>query len=662
MVHDRDRVVSMKSRNQQKSVPARNVPPHPSAKSSANLPSPASPWLILAICAFLALIVGIVFGQTRQFQFLGCDDYNYVYNDPMVTQGLTWPGIVSALTDNAGNNWMPLTTLSHMVDWQLFGANAGGHHLMNVFFHALTAILLFLVLNEMTGYLWRSALVATVFAIHPLRAESVAWVAERKDVLCGVFFMLTLWTYARYARNDKSWRLYVTTLLLSALALMAKPMVVTLPIILLLLDYWPLNRFTRTALSRLLLEKIPFVFLSVVTCILTVLSQKTVIQGTQEFPFLLRVENAAVSYMVYLWELFCPTRLAFPYQYPLHGLPFVEAAAAGVCLGGITLMAFSWRKAYPYLWMGWLWYGVMLAPVIGLLQVGVQPHADRYTYLPEIGLCILVVWFSADVTARLRGLAVLLAGGSAAVVGVLMSCATAQVSYWHDDETLYNHTLALSPDNWWAHEGLGYCWMQRGQLDAAISEYHQALEISPHQASIHCDLGAAYYKKNLNDEAMAEFQEALKDDPGNVDYLINLGSVLLQKGLIDQAIAQDEEVLKIKPDSVDAQKNLARGIIKLSMTPNADPRKMLALARQANQLSDGNSPSLLRVLAASEAGNGLFPEALATTQRALSLAKGRESPDFIEKLQGDIVVYQAAVPAQSAGATNTTSGSGTNGP
>ncbi len=303
--------------------------------------------------------------------------------------------------------------MSHMLDCQLYGLNAGDHHLTNVLLHTIAVILLFLTLNQMTGATWRSAFVAAVFAVHPLRAESVAWVSERKDVLCGVFFMLTLWAYSSYARKPKPTVWYAISLAFAACALMSKPVAVTLPFVLLLLDYWPLKRFVlagtpitdrskpwRVA-TGLVVEKIPFLILSVASCLPTVLSEREGITMTTVVPISLRMENAIVSYVVYAWEFFCPTGLSAFYHYPIQGIPFSEVATAFLLLAAISLMAFYWRKKYPHLLVGWFWYLIMLAPVIGLVQVGSQAHADRHTYFSEIGLCLALTWLGADLFSKL---------------------------------------------------------------------------------------------------------------------------------------------------------------------------------------------------------------------------------------------------------------------
>ena len=351
----------------------------------------------------------MVFGQTVRHEFINCDDDQYVYENPQVARGFTAQGIVWAFTHFHSANWHPLTWLSHMLDCQLYGLNhPGGHHLTNVLLHAASAILLFLVLRQMTGDLWPSAFVAALFAIHPLHVESVAWVAERKDVLSGLFFMLTLAAYVGYARRPFSLLRYLLVTVLFALGLMAKPMLVTLPFVLLLLDYWPLGRIgaavpqspqqarlprqSSLALRRVLLEKLPWLVLTAASCVVTRFAQQTALVSTERLPLPSRIANALVSYVAYLGQFFYPVGLAVLYPYPQSTLPIWKIVGALLLLVGISLAVLACRRKCPYLLVGWLWYLGMLVPVIGLVQVGDQSMADRYTYLTQIGLYIALAW------------------------------------------------------------------------------------------------------------------------------------------------------------------------------------------------------------------------------------------------------------------------------
>ena len=365
-------------------------------------------WTVIGVCLFLASAIWVVFGQTLHYDFVNYDDYQYVYENPVVQKGLTWEGFRWALTYGNIGHWHPLTWLSHMLDCQLYGLQAGGHHLTNILLHGAATILLFLVLRRMTGFLWRSAFVAAVFAIHPLRAESVAWVAERKDVLSAFFFMLTLGAYVRYVKKSKvqspkSKVYYSLMLLFFVLGLLSKNMLVTMPFVLLLLDYWPLNRlagFSPRIWLRRVAEKTPLLVLTVGSCVATALVPEKMTTG--KLPIGLRLENAVVSYVTYLWQMIHPAGLACLYPNPTNYLPFWQVAGAVGLLLAISGAAWAFRKTHPCLVVGWLWYLGMMVPVIGIVQISHYAHADRYTYLPQIGLYLMLTWAAADLCAGWR--------------------------------------------------------------------------------------------------------------------------------------------------------------------------------------------------------------------------------------------------------------------
>ncbi len=349
-----------------------------------------TPKAVILVSCFLFLAVLAVFGRTVRYGFVNFDDDQYVYRNAHVTGGLSGQDVVWAFSHFYAANWHPLTWLSHMLDWDVYQQAAWGHHLSSVLLHAAAAILLFLALRRMTAALWPSALVAALFAIHPLRVESVAWIAERKDVLSGVFFMLTLLAYADYARRPGVLR-YLWVVLAYVLGLMAKPMLVTVPLVLLLLDYWPLGRLG--AWRRCVLEKLPLLALAAASCVATILAQRAVIAAAADtFPFSWRLGNVPYSYVAYTVQFFYPVGLTPKYPYPPGGPPGWQAIAAALTLGGVTILALLAARKHPYLIVGWLWYLGMLVPVIGLVQVGSQPMADRYTYLPQIGLSIMLAW------------------------------------------------------------------------------------------------------------------------------------------------------------------------------------------------------------------------------------------------------------------------------
>ena len=552
-------------------------------------------WLIPGVCLFLAAMVWVVFGQTLRHEFVNYDDDLYVYENPTVARGLTLQGIVWAFTHVHCSNWHPLTWISHMLDCQFYGLNPGGHHLTNVLLHTATVILLFLVLRRMTGFLWRSAFVAAVFAIHPLRVESVAWVAERKDVLSGLFFMLTLWAYTRYVASDK-WQVTRTVstpspathhsslfhglvLLFFALGLMSKPMLVTLPLVLLLLDYWPLRRFPEFGvrsselkntlrpstlnpqLSTLLLEKLPLLGLAAASCVVTIFAQRGTIQTFEQISLPLRLGNALMSCVAYLGQMFWPSGLAVLYPFTAGDIGISEVVLSLVLLAGISAGVFILRRRCPFLLTGWLWYLIMLAPVIGIVQVGAQARADRYTYLPQIGLYLMLTWGVAEGCAGWRHRRVVLGGLATVILAALIFCARAQTAYWRNSELLWTHTLACTSDNAIAHNNLGNALLKMDREDEAVAHFQTALEIQPAFAEAHNNLGNFLFQKGSVDEAMVHYQKALHINPDYAVAHYNLGNALIKKGRMDEAITQFQMALQINPDYAEAHNNFGYALI-----------------------------------------------------------------------------------------------------
>ena len=530
--------------------------------------SPRDRWWNTGVALFLAVLTWTVFGQTVRHAFINFDDPSYVYDNSQVTGGLTWQGVKWAFTHVHSFNWHPLTWISHMLDCQLYGVRPAGHHLTNVLLHIVAAILLFLVLRSMTGYLSRSAFVAAVFAIHPLRVESVAWVSERKDVLSGVFFMLTIAAYVYYARRPWSLVRYGTVALFLVLGLLCKPMLVTLPVVLLLLDHWPLGLLTvaegerRRLDPRRLLDKLPLLGLAAASCTATVLAQTDAIQSLDQIPLASRLANAATSYVTYMVQMVWPANLAIPYPFPSGGAPIGRAVAALALLAAVSWTGFALRRRYPYLGIGWLWYLIVLMPVIGVLQVGVQAHADRYTYLPQIGLYIAVAWAAADLVGSRRRGAMLLAAVAAIMLAALFFCARAQTAQWRDNETLWTHALACTTNNDVAHCNLGDALAEQGRLDEAIAHFRRAVEIEPSYANAHNNLGNALLRKGSLDEAIVHFKKAAAIQPGFAVTHYNLGNALFRKGEVDEAIAAFEKALQLAPQFAEAHNNLGAALLR----------------------------------------------------------------------------------------------------
>lgn len=499
-------------------------------------------------------MVFAVFGQTLTHEFIDFDDSEYVYNNPTVIRGLTLRGLAWAFSGAHAANWHPLTWLSHMLDCQLYGLHPWGHHLTNVLLHAATVVALFLVLEKMTGALWRSALVAAVFGVHPLRVESVAWIAERKDVLSGLFFVLTIGAYVRYARCPWSWKQYGLVVGLFALDLMSKPMVITLPLVLLLLDRWPLRR-TET-LGRLILEKIPLLALSGVVSAITLFAQHRGIQSVNSFSISLRLANALVSYMVYLRQMVWPAGLVAFYPYPRWGLPAWQAVMAALLLAGLSGIAvWQWRKR-PWIMVGWVWYLVMLLPVAGFIKVGMHSHADRFTYLPQIGIYLAVTWWLSDLgaLARIGRLSSGILMGC--LVGALMVCAWKQTTYWKDSDTLWARALACNADNEMGHYGVGNYFLKKEKWADAITEYQKALQIRPDFPEAECNLGVALDGEGKVDEAIVHYQRMVAFKPDYADAYYNLGFGLQKQGRMDEAVVQYQKALQLDPDDANVYNNL----------------------------------------------------------------------------------------------------------
>jgi tetratricopeptide (TPR) repeat protein len=530
------------------------------------------------ICLCLAVVTGIVYWPVRHFGFTNYDDAGYVSQNPQVQRGLTLHGLLWAFTTNAEGNWHPLTWFSHMLDCQLFGLNAGAHHLLNVMFHIANVLLLYAVFNRMTAAPWRSALVAGLFGLHPLHVESVAWVAERKDVLSMLFWMLTIWAYVRYVERPNGAR-YWLSLALYALGLMAKPMAVTLPFVLLLLDYWPLGRTrweasavgdkAEASLRDLLKEKLPFLALSAVWCAVAYWAERgTGAVVTLEYlPMGDRVANAVVSYVRYMGKAVWPVGLAV--FYPHRMWPLGTVIGAGVVLVGVSGLV-VWRSGRePYFLVGWLWYVGTLVPVIGLVQVGSQSMADRYTYIPLVGLFLMVAWGvgRAGVEQRVGRATTAATAGVVLVICVVLS--RHQVGYWKNSETLFRHALSVTQDNSMAHLNLGNALFALGKTEEALAEYREALRINPDYISAHNNLGLALAGLGKTEEALAEYREALRIDPNCAEAHNNLGNVLVVQGKPVEAVAHYREALRINPHYVQAHSNLGLALAGLGKTAEA---------------------------------------------------------------------------------------------
>ena len=616
-----------------------------------------SRWAFIAVCVCLAVVTWVVFAQTLRYDFVNYDDPQYVYQNARISSGINFANVAWAFSHIHSENWHPLTTITHMLDCQLHGLNAGWHHFTNVLLHCLAVVLLFVALERMTGALWRSAFVSAVFAVHPLHVESVAWIAERKDVLSAFFFMLTLVAYLYYTRSPSVGR-YLTVALAVVLGLMSKPMLVTLPFVLLLLDYWPLGRFkarrsnTRRRVLQLVLEKIPLIALSAVSSIVTFLAQRGAIGWTEQLPVPARISNALVAYVVYIRQMFWPAGLAVFYPHPESRLPVWEISLALIVLVGITAAAFVFRKQAPYFVTGWLWYLGMLVPVIGLVQVGWQGHADRYTYLPQIGLYIAVTWAVADLIRSWRFQRMALGVAALIVVSALSWRGWLQTSYWRDSETLFTHALAVTSNNDVALNNLGIIFLDKGQLDDAISKLEAAIDLRPENAPAHDNLAKALLKKGQVTEAMVHYRKFLELEPANVEARNTLGTALIQQGHVREAIDQWQEVLALQPENGNAASNLAWVFATCPEDSIRDGTRAVELAEKAFRISGGKIPMIYRVLAAAYAESGRFADAVETAQRGAELATSQGNPPLAAELESNIALYRSGRPLRDPSITN----------
>jgi len=598
-----------------------------------------------------------VFLPTLRYDFVNYDDPSYVYQNTRITSGINLANVAWAFTHVHCENWHPLTTITHMLDCQLYGLNAGWHHFTNVLLHYLAVVLLFVALQQMTRALWRSAFVSAVFAVHPLHVESVAWIAERKDVLSAVFFMLALLAYLHYTRAPSIGR-YLAVALVFALGLMSKPMLVTLPFVLLLLDFWPLRRVvagrfnTGRQLLRLVLEKLPLIALSAVSSMVTFLAQRSAIGWTEQLPVSERISNAFVAYVVYIRQMFWPTGLAVFYPHPENRLPVWEISLALTALIGITFAALVLRKKAPYFVIGWLWYLGMLVPVIGLLQVGWQGHADRYTYLPQIGLYIAVTWAVTALTRSWRFQRIALGTAGAVVLSALTWASRLQTSYWRDSETLFTHALAVTSNNDVALNNLGIISLGKGELDDAITKLQAAIDLRPENAPAHDNLAKALLRKGRVSEAMVHYRKFLEIQPASVEARNTLGTALIQKGYVKEAIEQWQEALAIQPENGNAASNLAWVYATSPEDSLRDGTRAADLGEKARRISAGKIPMIYKVLAAAYAENGRFADAVETAQRGAELATSQGNPGLAAELQSNVALYQSGRPLRDPNMTN----------
>ncbi len=522
--------------------------------------------------AVLALSILFSYGNILTHAFTGYDDDKYVTENPQVQQGMTTENILWAFRSIHASNWHPLTWLSHMLDVELFGMNSGGHHFTSLLLHLLNSLLLFAVLQRMTGEIWKSWAVAMLFAVHPLHVESVAWIAERKDVLSTFFGLLVLRSYALHVKNPKTNR-YLPIIAWYLFSLLSKPMLVTLPFVLLLLDYWPLQRISislgtasgnaqPTALSvlHLLQEKIPLFLLTFASCAVTFFAQHKG-NAVGEYPLGLRTANALTTYTAYIWKMLWPCNLGVLYPYPKM-VPIWQTLSAAFLLGSISFLAVRHRKQAPWLLVGWLWYLGTLVPVIGVVQVGVQAMADRYTYIPLTGLFIILAWGASTAIRSWRQEKIILLVLAAAYFAALTVATRMQAAYWRDSITLFEHTLQVTDNNYVIHNNLGFELALQGQYSKASEQYKAAVRINPDFEQAYINYGSMLFASGQIKESLAYHQDVLKTKPYFAGMHYNFGVQLLRTGQLDAAAAHLQKTLQLKPGFAAAYNSL--GAVMLS--------------------------------------------------------------------------------------------------
>jgi tetratricopeptide (TPR) repeat protein len=573
------------------------------------------------ICIVLVALVWIVFGQTLRHSFVNFDDGAYVYRNFDIRQGITLQQVRWAFTQPVAGNWHPLTMLSHMLDCRIYGVQPWGHHLTNTLLHTFSVLALFLTLQAMTGAIWRSVVVASIFAVHPLHVESVAWIAERKDVLSGLFFMLTLAAYFGYCRRPGFGK-YCLVAVLFALGLMSKPMLVTVPFVLLLVDYWPLRRHQTAAASiwgrrftgwsLLILEKAPLAVLSAVASAIALLTQHPD-RNAVNLPLTWRFANAWVSIGIYLRQTFLPRDLACFYPHPLRSLSGLQIALSIALIVVITVLVWILRRRFPYLIVGWFWFVGMLVPVLGIIQVGNQAYADRYTYLPQIGLGLGVTWAVADLLATVRYREVVLGGISVTAIIALAWGARIQTSYWRSSETLWEHTAAVTPENENAEEHLSDAYLEKGRVDDAVAAARRAVNRRPDSADAQGVLGAALARSGILDEALEHLEKAAQLNPKLARVHFNLANTLVARGQITDAISNYETELQLYPNFPEGHNNLANALLRTGKIDQA-----LEHVQTALQLNP-NYPEAHNNLAIALSQKGQMREAVAEWNKALAI-------------------------------------------
>ena len=574
------------------------------------------------ICLALVLITAVVFYQVCTYDFVDYDDQVYVYENPNIQTDFTLKAIKWAFSANRSSNWHPLTWLSHMLDWQLFGLAAGGHHCTNLVFHIANTLLLFIVLKQMTHRIWPSAFVAALFALHPLHVESIAWVSERKDVLSTFFWMLTMWAYFRFVGRPKI-SSYLLVVIFFALGLTAKPMLVTLPFVLLLLDYWPLERIgptispkngkagTKYSLFYLLIEKVPLFAMAAASCIVTYTVQQKG-SGLVLMSLKLRIFNALVSYVEYIGKMIWPVHLAVFYPHPGQNVSIPNAIISAIFLLAVAILVLRFAKSHRYLVTGWFWYIGTLVPVIGLIQVGEQAIADRYTYITLTGLFIIIAWGLPELLRKWPHRKIILWISSLAVLTALATLTYLQQQYWKNTLTLFERALKVTDNNYQAHFCISNTLLKQGRIEEAIRHSIEGVRINPNHANAVATLGVALSRAGRIDEAIDCFKRAIEIRPNFANAHFNLAVVLITKGRLDEAVSHYRIALETM-DTISLHRGLGYALFKLGRFEEA------AAEYRKVQSAMPNNLEVLNKLGYALAQTGQFDEAIEEYQKSLQI-------------------------------------------
>jgi len=605
--------------------------------------------ILFLISAALVAAIAIAYEPVRHNGFVSCDDYAYITENPNVTGGITHDSVIWAFTKTYASNWHPLTWLSHMADCEIYGLNPAGHHITSVLIHIANSLLLFWVLRKMTDATWRSAFVAAAFALHPLHVESVAWVAERKDVLSGLFWMLTMAAYVRYAERPSIQR-YLLVLLAFVMGLMSKPMVVTLPFVLLLLDYWPLERLNWgrppagkiVPLGRLLVEKVPLLLLSAILSVITFVVQQGggAVIALEKIPLAYRIANMFASYIRYIGKTIWPSGLAVLYPHPHINPSGAGAVVYALLFVLITVISIDIFRRRKYIAVGWLWYVGTLVPVAGLVQVGSQGMADRYTYIPMVGLLIVAAWAAKDLVANRPRWRIVAASLAVVVLASAVILTRMQVKHWQNSITLFEYALKVTENNAGAETSYGGALAEGGRFDEAELHLSNAVRLNPTAPKAHNHLGNVLLNEGKLNEAIEHFNKALRITPDQAAVYVNLSIAYTKLGKYEPAIQNWTRAVELEPTIADILKNPAWLLATAGNVSAQDADRAIEFARRACELGGYKEAELLDTLAAAYAAAGRFNDAVRTAQQGIDAAKAGGREDWAGEIKIRMELYK----------------------